>query len=197
MEQPEMHRQPNELDNARCFRSAALRHLDSLYTYARHLLPSVADADDAVEQCYLRAFRDHGGGRVEEIKPWLLTILRDLCRTRVARRSVAVAPYDDSDLNEDGSLPQYGAELSAKTETLQQLDGGPIRGLLAALPEPLREAIVLRDVNELSYGEIAQIIGAPIGTVMSRIARARTALRAAWIKAEQAQRQRMELGGAV
>jgi RNA polymerase sigma-70 factor (ECF subfamily) len=76
-------------------------------------------------------------------------------------------------------------ENSPETAILRQRDSEAIQALLAALPAPFREALVLRDVNDLSYREIAEVIGAPIGTVMSRLGRARSMLREAWLKSER------------
>ena len=77
-----------------------------------------------------------------------------------------------------------GAGIAGNTEVLRQWDGGTIRRLVADLPDPFREAIVLREINDLSYREIADVIGAPVGTVMSRLARARSMLRKAWVAEE-------------
>jgi RNA polymerase sigma-70 factor (ECF subfamily) len=125
-------------ERARRFRDAALPHLDEVYTLARYLLRSGADADDAVQECYLRALKHFDTFRGGAIRPWLFAILRNVCNSSYSRRSFA----------------------------------GP------------DEAIVLREVNDLSYSEIAEIVGAPIGTVMSRLARGRSMLRAAWLSAE-------------
>jgi len=76
-------------------------------------------------------------------------------------------------------------ENSPETSMLRQRDSETVRALVAALPEPFREAIVLRDIDDLSYREIADVVGVPIGTVMSRLARARTMLRQAWLRTEQ------------
>jgi RNA polymerase sigma-70 factor (ECF subfamily) len=171
-----------DADKARRFRDAALPHLDDVYTLARYLLRSAADADDAVQECYLRAFRHFDGFRGQAIKPWLMAILRNVCRAEFARRAgLADAAADVP----EGALPLWQEpENSPETEMLRQCDGETIRGLLAALPVPFREAIVLRDINDLSYREIAQVLDAPVGTVMSRLARARSLLREAWSKSE-------------
>ena len=81
----------DDADKARRFRAAALPHLDDLYTLARYLLHNAADADDAVQECYLRAFRHFEALRGPAIKPWLLAILRNVCRAEFARRSGVVA----------------------------------------------------------------------------------------------------------
>jgi len=176
-----------DADRARRFRDAALPHLDEVYTLARYLLRSAADADDAVQECYLRALRHFDGFRGQAVKPWLLAILRNVCRAEFARRSGSMAVGADADMAEDASPLWQDETHSAETEMLRRHDAETIRGFLAALPEPFREAVVLRDINDLSYREIAEVIGAPVGTVMSRLARARGMLREAWLKAEREQ----------
>jgi RNA polymerase sigma-70 factor (ECF subfamily) len=132
-----------EHDRARRFRDAALPHLDDVFTLARYLMRNATDAEDAVQECYLRALRHFDSYRGPAMKPWLLTILR-------------------------------------------QHDDDTIRKLLGDLPQQFREIIVLREINDLSYQEIAQVAGVPVGTVMSRLARARSMLRSAWNVAEGA-----------
>src|SRR5207302_2362754 len=87
----------SEADKARRFREAALPHLDALYTVARYITRSAADADDAVQECYLRAFRHFDGLRGTEIKPWLMAILRNVCRAEYARRSNVVVMQPEMD----------------------------------------------------------------------------------------------------
>ncbi|MGE5778043.1 MAG: sigma-70 family RNA polymerase sigma factor [Hyphomicrobiales bacterium] len=172
-------------DKARRFRDAALPHLDDVYTLARYLLHNTADADDAVQECYLRALRYFDTFRGTEIKPWLFAILRNVCRGEFARRSHATLAMDDTTDDTEDAVPLWREEqASPETEMLHQRDTEAIRRLVAELPDPFREAIVLREVNELSYSEIADVVGVPIGTVMSRLARARSMLRKAWIAEE-------------
>jgi RNA polymerase sigma-70 factor (ECF subfamily) len=171
---------------ARRFRDAALPHLDAVYTLARYLLRDPSDADDAVQECYLRALRHFDTLRSSDVKPWLFAILRNVCRVEYGRRS-RVLLYDvnaESDRPED-TIPLWReAQDTPETEMLRKLDAETIRGLVAALPDVFREVIVLREVDDLSYREIAAIVGAPVGTVMSRLARGRAVLREAWLKAE-------------
>jgi len=176
-----------DADKARRFRDAALPHLDDVYTLARYLLRSAADADDAVQECYLRAFRHFEGFRgqatkASHVKPWLMAILRNVCRAEFARRTGAAG--DPAELTEDALPLWQEPESSPETVILRQRDSATVRALVEALPEPFREAIVLRDINDLSYREIAEVIGAPIGTVMSRLGRARSLLRTAWLNSE-------------
>ena len=172
-------------DNARRFRDAALPHLDDVYTLARYLLRNGADADDAAQECYLRALRYFDTFRGTEIKPWLFAILRNVCRGEFARRSRVTLAMDDTTDDAEDAAPLWQEEqASPETETLRQRDAETIRRLVAELPNPFREAIVLREINDLSYSEIADVVGVPIGTVMSRLARARSMLRKAWIAEE-------------
>jgi len=169
------------------FRSAALPYLDDVYTLARYLLRNAADAEDAAQECYLRAFRHFETFRGGPIKPWLLAILRNVCRAEYARRgSLAAVVSDNLDEAEDSAVGLWSeAQQSPETETLQRLDGETMQRLITQLPDAFREAIVLREVNDLSYREIADIAGVPVGTVMSRLARARALLRAAWLAEEK------------
>jgi RNA polymerase sigma-70 factor, ECF subfamily len=172
---------------ARRFRDAALPHLDAVYTLARYLLRDPSDAEDAVQECYLRALRHFDTLRgQEEVKPWLFAILRNVCRVEYGRRS-RVLLYDvnaESDKAESAIPLWREAQDTPETEMLRKLDAETIRGLVAALPDVFREVIVLREVDDLSYREIATIVSAPVGTVMSRLARGRALLREAWLKAE-------------
>ena len=177
-------------DKARRFRDAALPYLDDVYTLARYLLRDTADAEDAVQECYLRALRHFDTFRGPAIKPWLFAILRNVCRGEFARRSGALHSIDhsvDGETNEDEDAVSplwQEPQVSPETEVLHQRDAETIRRLLARLPGPFREAIVLREINDLSYREIADVIGVPVGTVMSRLARARSMLRKAWFVEE-------------
>jgi RNA polymerase sigma-70 factor (ECF subfamily) len=172
-------------DKARRFRVAALPHLDDVYTLARYLLRDGTDAEDAVQECYLRALRHFDTYRGPAMKPWLFAILRNVCRAEFGRRSgVALTMNDESEEVEDAAPLWQEAPASPEAEVLRQCDAKTIRRLVAALPGPFREAIVLREINDLSYSEIADVVGVPVGTVMSRLARARSMLRKAWIAEE-------------
>jgi RNA polymerase sigma-70 factor (ECF subfamily) len=173
-------------EKARRFRDAALPYLDDAYTLARYLMRNVADAEDAVQECYLRALRHFDSYRGPAMKPWLLTILRNVCNAEFARRGRQETPSDfDQDAPAAEVLPMWQEpHASPEAILLRQQDDDTIRRLIDDLPQPFREAIVLREVNELSYHEIAEVAGVPVGTVMSRLARARSMLRKAWDVAE-------------
>ena len=175
-----------EHERARRFRDAALPHLDDVFTLARYLMRNAADAEDAVQECYLRALRHFDSYRGPAMKPWLLAILRNVCNAEFARRGKHEAPARCAGAEAEAEMQPLWQEppASAETKLLRQQDDNTIRRLVAALPQPFREAIVLREINDLSYQEIAEVAGVPVGTVMSRLARARSMLRAAWNVAE-------------
>jgi RNA polymerase sigma-70 factor (ECF subfamily) len=172
----------NGSDKTARFKALALPHLDDIYTLARYLRRNRSDADDAVQECYLRAFRHFDTFRGGPIKPWLMAILRNICHAAPAEqgRLVFTAAREDDAVKpiwrEDDDTPEQSIMRRAEADTLQSLIG--------ELPAEFREVIVLREINDLSYREIATVIEAPIGTVMSRLARGRKLLRDAWIAAE-------------
>jgi RNA polymerase sigma-70 factor (ECF subfamily) len=177
-----------EQERMRRFRDAALPHLDEVYTLARYLMRNGDNAEDAVQECYLRALRHFDSYRGPAMKPWLLAILRNVCNKEFTRRSRGEVPTDyaqDESVPEEMSMWQE-PQASPEKMMLQQQDRSTIRRLVEELPEPFREAIVLREMNDLSYKEIAEVAGVPVGTVMSRLARARAMLRSAWNAAETA-----------
>jgi RNA polymerase sigma-70 factor (ECF subfamily) len=163
------------------FKALALPHLDDVYTLARYLTRSASDADDAVQECYLRAFRHFGTFRGGPIKPWLFAILRNVCHAAFAGNARLVFMADD----ESEAKPVWGEDGDTPEQAmLRRQDSEVMRRLIGELPAEFREVIVLREINDLSYRDIATVIEAPIGTVMSRLARARGLLREAWIAAE-------------
>jgi RNA polymerase sigma-70 factor (ECF subfamily) len=170
-------------ERARRFRDAALPHLDEVYTLARYLLRSATDADDAVQECYLRALKHFDTFRGGAIRPWLFAILRNVCNSSYSQRSFA-----GPEMAEDAVPLWTEAPETPEAHILRRRDEQAIRDMVSALPEAFREAIVLREINDLSYSEIAGIVGVPIGTVMSRLARGRSMLRAAWLSAEEKER---------
>jgi RNA polymerase sigma-70 factor, ECF subfamily len=177
-----------EQEQMRRFRDAALPHLDEVYTLARYLMRNTDDAEDAVQECYLRALRHFDSYRGPAMKPWLLAILRNVCKTEFVRRSrreVLTDYAQDESVTEEMPMWQE-PQASPEKMMLQQQDRSTIRRLVEELPEPFREAIVLREMNDLSYKEIAEVAGVPVGTVMSRLARARAMLRSAWNTTETA-----------
>ena len=173
-------------DKARRFREAALPCLDDVYTLARYLLRDPTDAEDAVQECYLRALKHFHTYRGPAMKPWLFAILRNVCRAEYARRaSSPTAPIEDVPESVEQTPLWNEAQETPEAQMLRTRDAATVRRLVSALAEPFRETFVLREINNLSYREIADAVGAPVGTVMSRLARARAMLRSAWMAEEE------------
>jgi RNA polymerase sigma-70 factor (ECF subfamily) len=164
------------------FKVLALPYLDEVYTLARYLLRNASDADDAVQECYLRAFRHFDTFRGGPIKPWLLAILRNTCHATYAGGAKLIYT---ADATEPQMQPVWREDTETPEQTmLRQHATDMMRRLIGELPAEFKEVIVLREINDLSYRDIAVVIEAPIGTVMSRLARGRKILREAWVKAE-------------
>ena len=157
------------------FAQAALAHIDSLYGTALRLTRRPPDAEDLVQDTYLKAFRSaHQFQAGTNLKAWLFTILHNTFRN--IRRHDGRSPVDvDSEVVERAVSDGPGALSPEQILTRATLDGD-LQGALDALPEAFRQAVWLRDVEELSYAEVAAVLAVPIGTVMSRISRGRRAL---------------------
>jgi RNA polymerase sigma-70 factor, ECF subfamily len=174
-------------ERARRFREAALPHLDDAYTLARYLLRNAADAEDAVQECYLRAFQHFDSYRGPAMKPWLFAILRNVCRAEYARRATTPrSTIEDVPESAEQTPLWHEAQETPEGQIIRAKDSDTVRRLISALAEPFREIFVLREIQNLSYREIADVAAVPVGTVMSRLARARAMLRSAWM-AEQEQ----------
>ena len=147
--------------------------LDDAYTLARHILRNEHDAQDVVQEAYLRAWRHYADFRGGDERPWLLTIVRNCCYTwqRSQRGRDDVSYDDDRHGLRESALSATDAKAVATSER------EALASAIATLPPEFREALVLREIQGFSYREIAQITGVPIGTVMSRLARSRDQLR--------------------
>jgi RNA polymerase sigma-70 factor (ECF subfamily) len=169
-------------ERRRRFEALALPHLDAAYNLARRLARPPLDADDIVQEAMLRAFRAFETFRGDNMKPWLLSIVRNCHLTALGRRRPALdvpLPADgELDLGDHGLLAG-GPDPEAWAIHSQQ--GRRLSRIIDALPAEFREVLVLREMEDLSYRDIAQVTGAPIGTVMSRLARARAMLRRTWL----------------
>jgi len=154
--------------------------LDDAYTLARHLVRDEHDAQDVVQEAYLRAWRHYAGFRGGDERAWLLTIVRNCSYTwrRRARPARDAVEYDD-EAHGDGGAGERASHPAPDARVLEESDRGELQAALDQLPREFREAIVLREIEGLSYKEIGRVIGAPIGTVMSRLARARRRLQEA------------------
>ncbi|HEY1259866.1 MAG TPA: sigma-70 family RNA polymerase sigma factor [Stellaceae bacterium] len=162
------------------FEAVVLPHLDAAYALARWLTRNDADAADVVQEAVLRAFRYFDSYREGDPKSWVLRIVRRSCYSWLERnRPAEIVPLDapgEGNERADAVLAAGGADALLESRSdLRRLDR-----LIEGLPAPLREVIVLRELQELDYRQIAEVTGVPIGTVMSRLHRARSALRRAW-----------------
>ena len=151
------------------FEQMMLPHLDAAYNLARWLTGNEQDADDMVQEAYLRALKSFGSFRGGDSRAWLLMIVRNTCYTWLQRNRASFTMELDEDIQEaDGK--------NSEQLLLERVDFELLHRALDELPAEFREAIVLREMEGLPYKEIAQITHVPIGTVMSRLARARQQL---------------------
>lgn len=154
------------------FEQVVLPHLDAAYNLARWLTGNEHDAEDAVQEAYLRAWKFFGSFRGGESRSWLLTIVRRTCYTWLqhnrAHELTTVLDETQHSVEDTGANPETWLVQRAHQQTLHQA--------LEALPVALREVVVLRELEGLSYKEIAALTEVPLGTVMSRLARARKRL---------------------
>ena len=153
------------------FEQTVLPHIDAAYNLARWLTRNDQDARDVVQDSMLRAYRFFDGLR-GEARPWLLALVRNACMTWLkANRPAELAGADPA-----WAEFEPADEETPETLALRALDRRMINEALAALPAHFREALILRELEDLSYKDIARITGAPVGTVMSRLSRARRLL---------------------
>lgn len=168
------------MSSHRSFDTLVLPHLDAAYNLARWLLRSEQAAEDAVQEASMRAFRAIGNLRGEDARPWLLGIVRNTCFTMLERVRSGPQLVDFDDAEFEAALGEAQGSASDPVAQLQrQRARVQIDAAIRALSPPLREVIVLREFEDLEYAQIAKIAAVPIGTVMSRLSRARDKLRAA------------------
>jgi RNA polymerase sigma factor (sigma-70 family) len=163
----------------RRFQTLVLPHLDEAYSFAKGFSRNGADAEDIVQDACLRALAALETQQVEQPRAWLLTIVRNVALTFLARRkSFERADADIGDLERDGLLQAREPSPDAEARLIAADDAESLRRAVADLPVALRETLTLRAIHGLSYRDISTATDAPIGTVMSRLARARSALAA-------------------
>ena len=161
-----------EEDRLASFERTLLPHLNGAYNLARWIIGNHQDAEDMVQEAYLRALKSFDGFRGGDGRSWLLTIVRNTCYTWLQqnRSHESTTAFDEAIHNAQGEAP------SPETLLLQSADSELVKDALQELALDFREVLILRELEGLSYKEIAAVAGIPIGTVMSRLARARTRL---------------------
>jgi RNA polymerase sigma-70 factor (ECF subfamily) len=184
-----LNRRPNQ-----DFERQMLPHLDAAYNLAHWLMRSGEDAEDAVQDAYLRAYQAFASYQGGSEKAWLMTIVRNVCLTRLKRRvqSGKVVMLDEAMAEvEQTTADIVPASLNSRpdAELLAKIERAHVQAALKKLPQNLREIVVLREFEDLSYQEISEIVGIPIGTVMSRLSRARLQLKALLIEHEDGGRR--------
>jgi RNA polymerase sigma-70 factor (ECF subfamily) len=156
------------------FERTVLPHLDAAYNLARWLTRNDHDAQDVTQEACLRAFRFFEGYQGGNMRAWFLTIVRNTCYTWLHRngRSDSIVEFDE----EIHSAESHGTP-DPESQVLASADKGTLNRALGKLPEIFREVLVLREIEGMSYKEVADVTSVSLGTVMSRLARARTRLR--------------------
>jgi RNA polymerase sigma factor (sigma-70 family) len=176
--------------SVRRFEQQMLPHLDAAYSLAFWLMRDRADAEDVVQDAYVRALRGYEGFRGDSMRPWLLAIVRNVAWRALANRRRGrdnVIPIEAAYGREDGAGPLDipSDEPTAETRLIAEGDKALLTRALDAVAPLFREVLVLREVEGLSYAEIAGVLGLPQGTVMSRLSRARAELRARYRELDQ------------
>jgi RNA polymerase sigma factor (sigma-70 family) len=168
------------------FETSVLLHLDAAYRLARYLTRRGDAADDIVQEALLRAYRSFDSQRGDNSRAWLLAIVRNCFLTWIAReRQNAETANLQDDRGLFGMTDEEGKEeVTPEAILIQREEENAMRSLIEELPHPFREVLVLRDIEDMSYREIAEITGVPMGTVMSRLARSRKIFAAAWKDSE-------------
>ncbi|REE18721.1 RNA polymerase sigma-70 factor (ECF subfamily) [Paraburkholderia sp. BL27I4N3] len=169
----------SEAARSRRFQQMALPHLDAAYNLARWLCGNASDADDVVQEAFMRAFRFFDTFRGDSARPWLLAIVRRTWYTEWRRRSSSHETVEFDDTMDDASFEGWsvgGADPQALL--IRDEDTKRVHEALAQLPVEYREVLMLRELEEMGYKEIAAVADVPIGTVMSRLARGRRKLAA-------------------
>ena len=156
------------------FEQAVLPHLDAAYNLARWLTRNEQDAQDVTQESFLRAFRFFDGYQGGNMRAWLLTIVRNTCYTWLSRNR---APDFAVEFDEEIHSEELSGSADPEIQVLANADKETVHRALAELPEIFREVLVLREMEGMSYKEIADVASVSLGTVMSRLARARMRLR--------------------
>jgi RNA polymerase sigma-70 factor (ECF subfamily) len=171
------------MDRTRQFEAAALPHLKTAYNLARWLLRDENNARDVVQDSYLRAFRFFDSFRGGDARPWLMGIVRNTCFSwmREHGRGPEIVEFDEERDGDFYEIVVDRADENPESLLMKKLESVRVNAAIEKLPPVFRETLILRVLEEMAYQEIAQITGVPIGTVMSRLSRARRLMRAALV----------------
>jgi RNA polymerase sigma factor (sigma-70 family) len=165
------------------FEAQVLPHLDAAYRFARWLARSPEDAEDVVQEAILRAYRGFDALRGSDVKSWLLTIVRNCHSTALTqqRRRSLVPLSEEHDAPDGHAL--VATDLEPEDASNRRDEERTLEKLIAGLSNEHREILLLREIEDMGYREIATVTKVPLGTVMSRLARARLALKKQWLRA--------------
>ena len=178
-----------EETEAKRFEKVVLPHLDAAWRLARWLTRNEADAEDLVQEAYVRAWRFFASLRGEDAKPWLMRIVRNcwFSRARTEAGRGKHASLEDAEAEVEAMLQAQAEPDGAEDRLIRFEDGALVRRAMDSLPDEFREVLVLREVEEMAYRDLAETVDVPIGTVMSRLSRARKLL------GERVRRMRAEI----
>jgi RNA polymerase sigma factor (sigma-70 family) len=181
-------------ERCRGFELLAMPHLDAAHNLARWLAGNPADAEDVVQDAYMRAYRYFDSFRGGNFRTWLLAIVRtaffDWVSENRSNRMVFVAETPVAETAGIDAVTWTSPPRDPETLLMERIDSQTLSRLMGQLPAEYREVLLLREVEDLSYKEIATVISTPIGTVMSRLSRARLALRKLWLEQDEMEGER-------
>ena len=178
-----------EAGNARSFEQIAMPHMDAAFNLARWLVRNAHDAEDIVQETYLRAFKFFGGYQGGDARAWVLKIVRNTSYTFLEKNRPADLAEEFDETIHTTSTDRRGAP-GAEAALLQSAESRMLHEALDELPVNYREVLVLRELEGMSYKEIAEVMGVPIGTVMSGLARGRSQLRERLLRTHDQEVQR-------
>ncbi len=183
---PPMGEEKRGSDQAGSFDQVVMPHLDAAYNLAHWLVRNTHDAEDIVQESYLRAFKFFGGYQGGDSRAWVLKIVRNTSYSFLEKNRPAGLAEEFDEKIHTASTERPDAEAAL----LHSSDSRMLREALAELPVNFREVLVLRELEDMSYKEIAEVMGTPIGTVMSGLARGRTQLRERLLRMRNEEEQR-------
>ena len=173
-----MPERPLDTTEAKRFERLVLPHLDAAWRLARWLTRNEADAEDLVQEAYVRAWRFFSSLRGDDAKPWLMRIVRNCwySRARTEAGRGRATSLEDAEAEVEATLQAQSEPDGPEHRLIRIEDTALVRQAMDSLPDEFREVLVLREVEDMAYRDLAETVGVPIGTVMSRLSRARKML---------------------